>query len=63
MCNKTSAVGDITIPKGAMIDIPIYMLQHLPEYWDEPEEFIPERLAYLARLLICEHKQTLFLFL
>ena len=45
ICNKTSVVGDVTIPKGAMIDVPIYMLQHLPEYWEEPEEFIPERLA------------------
>ena len=52
MCNKTSAVGDITIPKGAMVDIPIYMLHHLPDYWDEPEEFIPERLAQTNAVLV-----------
>ena len=49
-------MGDVTIPKGAMIDIPIYMLQHLPEYWEEPEEFIPERyVAYSGHIVLALH--------
>ena len=42
-CPQTCVINGITIPKGAMIDIPIKLLHHFPEYWDEPEEFRPER--------------------
>ena len=44
-CRKTCTVGDLTIPEGAMVDIPLCALAHLPEYWSEPEDFIPERLV------------------
>uniref|UniRef100_A0A182K3B0 Uncharacterized protein n=1 Tax=Anopheles christyi TaxID=43041 RepID=A0A182K3B0_9DIPT len=31
------------IPKGTMVQIPIYALHHDPEYYPEPERFDPER--------------------
>ena len=44
-CTKTCTIGDLTIPEGAMVDVPLCLLSHLPEYWSEPEDFIPERLV------------------
>lgn len=34
---------DFTIPKGMRIFIPIYALHHDPVYYENPEEFKPER--------------------
>ncbi|KAM3608839.1 uncharacterized protein V6R79_005584 [Siganus canaliculatus] len=33
------------LPKGAMLEIPAGFLHHDPEYWPEPERFIPERFT------------------
>lgn len=35
--------GDINIPAGSHVIIPIWTLQHDPKYWPEPEKFKPER--------------------
>ena len=34
---------DYKISKGATIMIPILYMHHHPEYWDNPDEFNPER--------------------
>ncbi|XP_044586495.1 cytochrome P450 306a1 isoform X2 [Cotesia glomerata] len=40
---KDTKIGDYDIPQGAMI-IPLQWAVHMnPIYWDNPEEFIPER--------------------
>ncbi|XP_066496517.1 cytochrome P450 3A21-like [Tiliqua scincoides] len=44
-CKKTVQINGVTIPKGAVILIPINTLHRLPEYWPEPEEFRPERFS------------------
>lgn len=31
------------LPKGATLEIPAGFLHYDPEYWPEPERFIPER--------------------
>ncbi|XP_037539369.1 thromboxane-A synthase isoform X2 [Nematolebias whitei] len=33
------------LPKGMVIQIPVCFLHHDPEYWPEPEKFIPERFT------------------
>lgn len=38
-------IGDIAIPKGMIINIPVIALHMDPEYWPEPEKFIPERFT------------------
>lgn len=38
-----TVVKGVTIPKGMVINVPIYALHHDPEYWSEPEKFYPER--------------------
>ena len=46
-CTKPWKIPDtnITIPVGADIVIPIFSLHRDPEYWEDPEEFIPERFS------------------
>jgi len=36
-------LGGYTFPKGAVINLMIYSIHRLPEYWPRPEEFLPER--------------------
>lgn len=35
----------VTVPKGSMITFSRYSLHRHPDYWPEPERFIPERFA------------------
>jgi thromboxane-A synthase len=36
---------NITIPSEMVIQIPVHTINHDPEYWDNPEMFIPERFS------------------
>ncbi|CAF5147143.1 unnamed protein product, partial [Rotaria magnacalcarata] len=38
-------LGDYHIPKGTIINVPVYSIHHDAEYWPEPEKFIPERFS------------------
>ena len=42
-CNKTTVINGVTIPKGAVIVVPICVIHHSPLYWRDPEEFDPDR--------------------
>lgn len=37
------------LPKGAWVEIPAGFLHHDPEYWPDPEKFIPERFTPEAK--------------
>nr|XP_023841541.1 thromboxane-A synthase-like isoform X1 [Salvelinus alpinus] len=37
------------LPKGATLEIPAGYLHYDPEYWPEPEKFIPERFTVEAK--------------
>nr|XP_014342333.1 PREDICTED: cytochrome P450 3A27-like [Latimeria chalumnae] len=43
VCKKSVEINGITIPQGAVVQIPIFVLHHDPALWPDPEEFRPER--------------------
>ena len=46
-CTKKWKVpnSDLVIPVGTVVVIPVIGLQNDPEYWENPEEFVPERFS------------------
>ena len=39
-------LGDYHIPKGTVLMMNIYAIHHDPNYWEEPNKFIPERFIH-----------------
>ena len=42
-CKHDVILGNWTIPAKTDIVIPVYTIHNSPEYWPNPEKFIPER--------------------
>ncbi len=42
---ENDRVGDIEIPRGTAVIVFIYGAHHSPAYWDNPEQFLPERFS------------------
>ena len=42
-CNKTTTIGEVTVPKGAQVTIPIWSIHYDPQYWPQPDKFDPNR--------------------
>lgn len=42
---KPEKFGLFKIPKGTKLNFSIYATHHLPEYWNNPESFNPDRFA------------------
>ena len=49
-CKKTVVINGVTIPKGAVIAVPISVLHHSPLYWKDPEKFDPDRYGNVNSL-------------
>ncbi|XP_073499037.1 cytochrome P450 3A8-like [Phyllobates terribilis] len=45
VCKTTTEINGVTIPKDAVIVIPVFVLHRDPEFWPDPEEFRPERFS------------------
>eukprot|EP01125_Pyxidicula_operculata_P001253 TRINITY_DN11160_c0_g1_i1.p1 TRINITY_DN11160_c0_g1~~TRINITY_DN11160_c0_g1_i1.p1 ORF type:complete len:487 (+),score=77.80 TRINITY_DN11160_c0_g1_i1:104-1564(+) len=43
--SEDSQLGDYFIPKGSLVSINVYALHRSPEYFRDPDSFIPERFA------------------
>ena len=46
MNTKVEKFGQFQIPKGTKLSFNIYATHHLPEYWQDPERFYPERFSH-----------------
>ncbi|PVD25687.1 hypothetical protein C0Q70_13346 [Pomacea canaliculata] len=44
---ESRTIKGVTIPAGMGVGIPIYSIMHDPDYFDDPEEFRPERFSEL----------------
>ncbi|EDV24872.1 uncharacterized protein TRIADDRAFT_25239 [Trichoplax adhaerens] len=42
-------INGVDIPKNSMIGLPIYAVHHNPQFWPDPECFIPERFTPEAK--------------
>ncbi|KAH3694775.1 hypothetical protein DPMN_082216 [Dreissena polymorpha] len=42
---KTTTIGKYTFPANISINVPIFTLHRLPEFWPDPEKFDPERFS------------------
>ena len=42
-CQKTCTIEGVTFVEGSRILTTNYEIHHSPEYWEDPEQFIPER--------------------
>ena len=42
-CNKDVQINNLQIKKGVRVLFPIWAMHHNPEFFPEPESFIPER--------------------
>ena len=43
LCTKSADIGGFIVPEGTGIIVPIMVLHHDKNIWDEPEKFRPER--------------------
>lgn len=50
-CKKTTVINGVTIPKGAVVTVPVALLHCSPQYWKDPDVFDPERL--MIHTLLC----------
>lgn len=46
-CDSTTTIGQVTVPKGAQVTIPIWNIHHDPQYWPQPDKFDPNRYRYI----------------
>uniref|UniRef100_A0A914WYR2 Uncharacterized protein n=1 Tax=Plectus sambesii TaxID=2011161 RepID=A0A914WYR2_9BILA len=44
-CTKETTVNGVTIPKGCIVSIPVWVIHHDPEIYPDPETFDPERFS------------------
>ncbi|XP_049759642.1 cytochrome P450 3A8-like isoform X1 [Elephas maximus indicus] len=45
VCKKDIEINGVTIPKGTIVMVPIFVLHRDAEHWPEPEKFMPERFS------------------
>ena len=45
LIGKDTKIGEIDVPQGMLIIIPIYTIHHDPKIWPEPEKFNPYRFT------------------
>ncbi|KAM7331603.1 hypothetical protein ACRRTK_008311 [Alexandromys fortis] len=44
-CKQDVEINGVHVPKGSVVNVPVYALHRDPQYWPEPAEFRPERFS------------------
>ncbi|XP_035228707.1 cytochrome P450 3A31-like isoform X1 [Stegodyphus dumicola] len=44
-CAEDHQIGSYTIPKGAIVQAPVWDIHHNPDFWPDPWKFDPERFS------------------
>ncbi|KAF8781367.1 Cytochrome P450 3A12 like protein [Argiope bruennichi] len=44
-CSEDYQVGSVTIPKGAIVEAPVWDIHHDPDLWPDPWKFDPDRFS------------------
>ena len=52
---ETDVADDVTIPKGALVVIPPYVIHRHRQLWDKPDHFVPQRFLPGVREAIDRH--------
>ena len=52
-CDEVHDLNGIHIPKGTGVVIPIYVMHHDPDAWEDPKKFNPERFRGPAKDTPC----------
>lgn len=47
---QETSIGEYAIPKNTDVFVNIYQLHHHPDYWERPDDFIPERWEGEAKI-------------
>ncbi|XP_060231838.1 LOW QUALITY PROTEIN: cytochrome P450 3A19-like [Meriones unguiculatus] len=45
VCGRDVTLHGVSLPRGAVVTVPVYALHHDPGRWAEPEDFRPERFS------------------
>uniref|UniRef100_A0A914WXD4 Uncharacterized protein n=1 Tax=Plectus sambesii TaxID=2011161 RepID=A0A914WXD4_9BILA len=44
-CTKDTTVNGVTIPKGCIVSVPVWVIHYDPEFYPDPQKFDPERFS------------------
>lgn len=57
-CDADIELENYTVPKGADVYIPVFLVHKNPEYWPQPQRFNPQRCAIMSYTTVFMYGHT-----